>query len=375
MFKHDKLDLKLPKGWNQCSKEQLETIASIYIELMHRASTQNRQMSERELKLALFFALTGIKVLSPVNPRLRVEEQYYECSHPDLPERFNLYLYQIDYWINGIIDAKALAEYNRSMKEWEKMQEDEKVQMTGRKKRNHIPPPIPPRKKIKGQLDWITDPDAQPLVSLPYEYMVLTDKRFLIPFRRKSFAAPAPFMDGFSWQRYRFAHDYFDVYLQQYNRLLEMQKDTRHYSDKDIFKQEKTADVARSMFLATIFCPKNTVIDTDTGRPCTAYAYVSNQHSDNASYFRHFPDVTFQVILFWWSGCIEDLRRTYPHCFKRIDVTKKPVNPFNIYARTTATMEKHLGIPEDKVNKESYRIVLQHLEDMAKEAEELKRRM
>ena len=34
-------------------------------------------------------------------------------------------------------------------------------------------------------------------------------------------------------------------------------------------------------------------------------------------------------------------------------------------------MEKYLGLDEDKVNRQSFQIVLQHMEDMARESEEM----
>ena len=36
-------------------------------------------------------------------------------------------------------------------------------------------------------------------------------------------------------------------------------------------------------------------------------------------------------------------------------------------------MEKYLGLDEDKVNGQTYTLVLQHLEDMAKESEEIEK--
>jgi hypothetical protein len=52
---------------------------------------------------------------------------------------------------------------------------------------------------------------------------------------------------------------------------------------------------------------------------------------------------------------------------------KNPTNPFQLYTRTIATMEKYLGLDEDKVNSQTYTLVLQHLEDMAKESEEIEK--
>ena len=115
------------------------------------------------------------------------------------------------------------------------------------------------------------------------------------------------------------------------------------------------------------------MIDEETQKFRSTYSYQSNQHSDNAIFFRHFPDVQWQVILFWWSGMMAYLRKKYPHCFKDDKPTKKKQNPLDLYTRTTATMQKYTSLKEEDVNGQTFHVILQHLEDMARENEELER--
>lgn len=72
------------------------------------------------------------------------------------------------------------------------------------------------------------------------------------------------------------------------------------------------------------------------------------------------------------------LQSKYPHVFKTTDVkANAKVNPLDVYARMAATMEKHIGIDEERLNNENFYIVLQHTEDIAvtnEEYEKIKRK-
>ena len=122
----------------------------------------------------------------------------------------------------------------------------------------------------------------------------------------------------------------------------------------DVRNAEREADDARASFLSEL---------------------ITGMEEKN-HLFRNFDKVKWQVILFWWAEQMHYLHRTYPRCFKKQGFGakgKKPHNPFELYTRTIATMEKYLGLDEDKVNGQTYTLVLQHLEDMAKESEEIEK--
>ena len=262
-------------------------IARVVNELAQRADKYHPYQME-DVKTALFFALTGIEIVEDLNPTVPIEEQYYVCRETGSKECFDLYLYAISYWING------------------EMNPDGKT------------------KKVAGMLDWMDD---NTLTLFPYAKVKLRRHWWS---RRREFHGPEALMQDFSWQRYRFAQSYMELYINCANALLRMEKHRNKISPKELLKQMKTTDLARAMFLATIFCCETRTVDTDTHVMTRDYVYRSNQHSDNAQYFRNFPNDKWQVVLFWWSGMMNYLHKTYPHCFKMQPTGNKKSNPLEL---------------------------------------------
>ena len=182
-------------------------------------------------------------------------------------------------------------------------------------------------------------------------------------------------MQDFTWQRYRFVQDYMEHYVTQQNLLLQMQERGDQVSDRDLIKQEKATDLARACFLAVLYKAKIRVVEDKTQRIRVDFEYQSNQVSDYAPYFRNFPEEDWQVIRFWWEGMMFYLQTEYPRCFKRQAVKGQPKqnNLLELYTRTTATMQKYLGLDETEVNSQFFQLVLQHMDNMAKENDELER--
>lgn len=338
MYSPQRIDLHLPRSWNACTPTELETIARIVATRSMQADRYH-PFNMDDTKVEIFFALAGLEPLEPVNPRLPVEKQYVTVRfispgwlHPSRMWRFyrnhrnrpfTLYLWQI----NSFIDQN---------------------------------------------LKWLDGPSA--LTIFPYQR--ITRHAFSRGFRfwrRKRFAGPDALMQDFSWQRYRFANDYMSFFIDQQNAFLRMSQHPSKYGSQQMEKAEKAVDLAKSMFLATVFCGRVRMIDEETQKFRSTYSYQSNQHSDNAIFFRHFPDVQWQVVLFWWSGMMAYLRKKYPHCFKDDKPTKKKQTPLDLYTRTTATMQKYTSLKEEDVNGQTFHVILQHLEDMARENEELER--
>lgn len=97
-----KINLTLPRHWNQCTTEQLELIANVMQEQVRRVDRYH-PFDMRNVKLALFFVLAGIEIVESPNPRVSVEEQYYTCRFTKdgkKGETFSLYLWQINYWLS-----------------------------------------------------------------------------------------------------------------------------------------------------------------------------------------------------------------------------------------------------------------------------------
>lgn len=336
-----RINLTLPKHWNQCTTEQLELIARVMQEQIERQDRYH-PFSMENVKLAMFFALSGIQIVEGPNPRVPVEEQYYTCrflSDGKHGDTFSLYLWQINYWLSAKAktDDKQSAEYIA---------------------------------QGAGMLDWLDNERGMFLTRFPYP----TVKRNRSWWRmKKEFQGAFPDLDGFSWAQYRFASDTMGSYTQLSNSLLKMQQMDK-FTDEQMLKQAQSVDLARAMFLATIFNARTKFIDTNTGMVKHDFHYESNQCTDNAQYFRHFPDHQWQVILFWWTGMMHTLSKRFPHVFKVQKVNnKRPSTPLEIYTATTATMQKYAGLTEDQVNHQSYSLVLEHLERLSKENEEMEK--
>lgn len=349
------IDLRLPRSWNDCSTEDLRTVARVLMSCASKA-TRYKPFSLKEVKIALFFAFTGLEIVEPINPRVDVERQYYVVRFRDKsfcwlhrawrwcrkrltgedPSVFNLYLWQISSWI-----------------------EPEKDLNSGRILR-------------AGLLDWLDCERNNHLFVFPFQEI----KRRRSWWRRKRvFRGPETLMQDFTWQRYRFVQDYMEHYVTQQNLLLQMQEKGDQVSDRELMKQEKATDLARACFLAVLYKAKIRVVEDKTQRIRVDFEYQSNQVTDYAPYFRNFPEEDWQVIRFWWEGMMFYLQTEYPRCFKRQAVKGQPKqnNPLELYTRTTATMQKYLGLDETEVNNQFFQLVLQHMDNMAKENDELER--
>lgn len=134
------------------------------------------------------------------------------------------------------------------------------------------------------------------------------------------------------------------------------------------------------MVLATLYNREVNYLDETSHLPTHGYHYHPNQSTDNSKYFQDFPPIRFAVILLWWTSIATQLQKKYPKCFgspdkpdKKKKRKTKPQDPIAEYARTTATLEKYMGVNEQELQQESYTIVLQHLQDMIKQNEEVER--
>lgn len=356
-----KIELSLPRSWNQCTLPALRAIAAVLTDCSARID-RFHPFDMMEVKVGVLLRLTNIEVLEPINPRVAVEEQYYTCrlrpwtideeakkgfrmlryyrnftawwkrnilGHDDT---FSLYVWQINYWLTP-----------------------HKDQATGR--------------MVPGMLDWMNSDSKSFLQRFPFPSVRRRSGKCS---RKVTFKGPNTFMDGFSWRRYRFAQDYMQMYIEQQNHLLELQQSGK-VSAKDLLKATKAMDLSKALFLATVFNRKITFVNEETGQTITDYHYQSNQHSDNSPFFRNFDDKDWQLVCLWWAGMMHYLHQTYPKVFKvqKVKGNKKPVNPLMLYARTTATLEKYLHSTATDIEREPYSTILQQLEDITRRNEEI----
>lgn len=354
------IDLRLPTSWNRCSLNELRAIAEIMTDCAFRAS-RLRPFDMMEVKVAVFFRLANLEVVEPLNPRKPVEQQYY----------------------NVRIRPFSLAEEHSRMRRWYRRS----IAWFKRSVLGHddtfslylwqihswlAPTPANGKKEGKpGLLDWLDASSPDNLLLFPLR--TITRRRSFFC-RNVRFLGPAPLMDGFTWQRYRFAQDYMGNYVNAQNRLLQLQRMGRRVSSSDMLKAVKNLDFAKALFLATIYNRRITYVNEETGQTVTDFHYQSNQSSDNAPFFRNFPDRDWQLILLWWQGMMHFLQNTYPKVFKVQKVqNKKPSNPLELYTRTTATMEKYLSMTARDVDREPYTTIIQQLDDITRHNEEMEK--
>ncbi|MCF0243416.1 MAG: hypothetical protein HUK06_01485 [Bacteroidaceae bacterium] len=335
------INIDIPTSWNRCTLTQLRAISEIMIELTEHSTPLN-PFDMRAFKLAVFFCLAELEITKPLDTNLPVGEQHYyvrkqgsrffHLKNKILKRNkpFSLFLWQIYYWL---------------------FPEQEKSKKNRR----------------KGILDWLGNDSGDTLLLLPIEKI-----RRGPWYKRKVFLGPAPMLDGFTWQRYRFAQDYMQSYMELSNKLCQLSKLGRRVQAKTIITITKELDKVRAMFLANLFEDKVRYIDESTGETRYDYHYYTSQAQVNAHYFRNFSNSDWQIVLLYWSGVMQWLSKTYPRVFKKQNVKKnQSVNPLELYARTTATMEKYIGLSADQVEREPYTTILQQMEDIALQNEEL----
>lgn len=360
------VSLTMPRSWNECTTEQLELISRIMLEQIERVDRYH-PFDMRDVKIACFFVLSEIEIVEAPDESLPIDEQCYMCrfssckgkakrswlsKHQGQRHRndpFPLYLWQLNYWLSPKAKTKAKdsVEYLSSG---------------------------------AGLLDWLDNNRGSYLTRFPYPTMRLRAKdgssRINVRLLRSKveFEGVAQDMDGFSWRQYRFATDLMGQYTSLSNNLLRMQRKGT-FTEEQIAQQANNVDLARAMFLATIFNRRIDYIDSNTNMQVRDFHYDTHQHNTNAAYFRHFQDHQWQPILFWWTGMMQTLSTRYPHVFKvqKLDRQERPSTPLEIYTATIATMQKYASLTEDQVNNQSYSLVLEHLERLSKENEEMEK--
>ena len=371
-----KINLTIPRSWNACTTAQLELISDVIREQVERQDRYH-PFSMQNVKIALFFALSGIEIVAGPDPRVPVEEQFYLCrlqshrspkfrfwsllrfciSQPfsagQKSDTFPLYLWQINYWINGSpLDSKG------------------KLKSPSHKGEG--------RGGALGILDWLDNESGSFLTKFPYplikRHRASHFSLFTFYFSHKSFQGPEPELSGFTWSQYRLATEAIQNYMQLSNNLVIM-KQRGTFTDEQMLQQAQSVDIAKSYFLATIFNAKTKFVDTSTGMTKFDYHYQNDQITENSPYFRNYPDTQWQVILFWWTGIMHTLSKRYPHVFKvqKVNKNPKPSSALEIYTATIATMQKYVGLNEQECNNQTYSATLEQLERMSKENEELEK--
>lgn len=318
------LDLKVPKGWAQCSTQELEMIAEEMIRSQMMASLSRfHPFDWTEIKTRLFFRFAEVTIVSQYvydgdETDARYGNTTFVCRHPSLgKETFELQTWQVHSFME--------------------------------------------------QLKWLDATDGKgralpmPKMMFPYPERVWVPwsqtKEWHIYYPWFEWCTPGgQLLDGMTWQTYRFINDWMEAYTMKANAIVAEREKQGKTDPKQLRRLMREERDLRTTVLSLIFgCPKWRI----------RLARIS--------------EVEWQTIMFWWSSMMQYLKEQYPKCFKSSD--KKPRSrskqqplPIELYTRSMATLQKYLGgLTEDDINRQTAHAILRHLNDMAVEAEEMEK--
>lgn len=201
--KETHIDLTLPRGWNQCTTEQLELIAAT---IMRHTLQQDRYhpFDWLAVKTEMFFLLSGVTVLGG---------SAAESSSGDDGEGAFLCRYQqqefpLEAWqVHSFIDQ---------------------------------------------HLKWLDDEKAQPLIIFPYKRLFREWRwQWRWPFVKKHYLAPGELLQDFSWEQYRHLQDYMEMFVRQQNQIVKLQQGVADRERLAALQRESLA--TRNRFLAVLF--------------------------------------------------------------------------------------------------------------------------
>lgn len=323
-----KLDLKVPRGWQFCSARELEMIAEEMIRSQMMASLSRfHPFDWVEIKTRLFFRFAEVEIVSQyVYDGDETDARYglttFVCRHPSLgKETFELQTWQVHSFMEQLAWLDATDSKGRAV-------------------------PMP-------KLLW---PYPERLWRLRWKRWMPT----------KEFYRPGEMLDGLSWQQYRLANDWMEVYTNASNALILEQEKRAKANAERIRELAVQMEDARLEVLAQLFYVNDPI------RPTKVKAAPRRL-------LRRISEVEWQVIMFWWSSMMQYLKEQYPKCFKSSDKkpksrSKQPPLPIELYTRSMATLQKYLGgLTEEEINAQTAHAILRHLNDMAVEAEEMEK--
>ena len=323
------IDLTLPHGWNQCTTPQLEMIAAA---ILRHIARQDRYhpFDWLQVKTELFFLFTGLEVTGEVSDPVDDDPEYqhraFLVRHARqgrrLPFRgqgggettFPIYIWQVQSF-------------------------------------------------IEQHLAWIDDPKAAPLLRFPYKDRIVTREwhlhrtRWNIPvpcLQRVTHGPTDGLLQDYQWHEYSHLQQLMERYVTLQNRAAT----SAGKAATPAASAPGEIRAARNRFLATLF-------------RCT----------DHPALVSGITDIEFQVILFWWSGFMHYLMQHYPRCFKqaggksknRKSANQKSPNPLDLYTSVIATMQTQAHLSEESINAQTFHIVLEQLERLAKQNEEMEK--
>ena len=325
------IDLHLPTSWNGCTTADLEAIAAAIIQEQQRTDRYH-PFDWSRVKLAVVLAINAMTVVAAAG-----------ASGRNAPARNTA---------AGRVVAGSASDIGASGDEY-----------LVRRPQDRAPWPITTGQllALTERLAFLDDPKAnRTIFAFPYPTLDVRCKkeegRLLShqPSAIIHLLGPAPLLDGYTWQEYRYLTDWMQEYMRCANALAQ--------SKMEDGRGKAALENARNEFLAVLFKPATSAIS-----PLTS------------DIFAGFSPIKWQVILFWWSSLMGLLQQKFPRVFKPQPVgrdrqQKKNETPWDFYNRVTATIQKYIGgLSEHDVNAATYGTILQQLDMMAQEAQEMEK--
>lgn len=340
------IDLILPRSWNQCNTEQLETIAACI--LKHTATaTRFHPFDWMDVKSELFFLLTEVEILSIETAEDDPDDTTYLCRLCRKESR------------PSSVGSSTHPRRSVHRRPWFRH---------GSKRPEFRLRPWQVQYWIDTQLKWLDD-EKSTLLLFPYKQLIFT-RHFTWhwPFLKKTCHAPAELLQDFTWQQYRHLQDYMSMYIDQQNTLVKLL--SHRHTQEQVAELQSALKSTRDEFLKVLFTPATPFSAGDGSAVAKSIA------KSIAKAVSRISEVQWQVILLWWSGMMHYLKDHFPRCFKSTPTKKNPKhppNPFDIYTSIITTIQNQSHIDEEKINNQTYTIVLEHLERIAKENEEIEK--
>ena len=354
------IDLHLPTSWNGCTTADLEAIAAAIIQEQQRTDRYH-PFDWSRVKLAVVLAINAMTVVADAD--IAARNTAARSAQPMVNGQSSM--------VNG---QWSMVNGQSSMVNGQSSMVNGHTFLV-RRPQDRAPWPITTGQllALTDRLAFLDDPKAnRTIFAFPYPTLDVRCKKeegraiSHQPSAIVHLQGPAPLLDGYTWQEYRYLTDWMQEYMRCTNA-----------------RQDATEPMAQ--FLAVLFKPAPDAQPMVNGQcsmvngQCSMVNGQCSMFNGQWSMFNGFSPIKWQVILFWWSSLMGLLQQKFPRVFKPQPVgrdrqQKKNESPWDFYNRVTATIQKYIGgLSEHDVNAATYGTILQQLDMMAQEAQEMEK--